>query len=40
MVKLRGIELFIIDLINMVVHLGIYVSVELTTGDIQGEVRR
>ena len=42
MVKLRGVELFLINLTslaNMVVRLGIYVSMGLATGGIQEEVR-
>ena len=41
--QLRGVELFLINLTslaNMVVCLGIYVSMALATGGIQGEVRR
>ena len=43
MVKLRGVELLLIkltSLANMVVRLGIYVSMGLATGGIQGEVGR
>ena len=40
---MRGVELLLIkltSLVNMVVRLGIYVSMEMATGGIQGEVRQ